>query len=68
MGFKTGKNKGIKVPDTFVIIFFVVVIASLLTYMVPKGHFETEQITYTVDGAEKTRTVIKNGTFQYVPG
>ncbi len=66
MGFKTGKNKGIKVPDTFVIIFFVVVIASLLTYMVPKGHFETEQITYTVDGAEKTRTVIKNGTFQYV--
>lgn len=59
-------KKGIRIPDTFIIIFFVVLIAAALTYTVPKGHFETEQITYTVDGAEKTRTVIKNGTFQYV--
>ncbi|EFI41306.1 MULTISPECIES: putative basic amino acid antiporter YfcC [Peptoniphilus] len=60
------KKKEIKMPDTFIIIFFVVLFAALLTYVVPKGHFETEEITYTVDGKDKTRTVIKNGTFEYV--
>ncbi|PID90096.1 MAG: hypothetical protein CSA97_04655 [Bacteroidetes bacterium] len=53
-------------PDTFVIIFFVVAVAALLTYLLPKGHFETEKITYEVNGTEKSRTVIKDGTFEYV--
>jgi uncharacterized ion transporter superfamily protein YfcC len=44
-----------KAPDTFVIIFFVVVFAALLTYLVPVGQFETHQVTYT-DQFENTRT------------
>jgi uncharacterized ion transporter superfamily protein YfcC len=44
-----------KAPDTFVIIFFVVVFAALLTYLVPVGRFETHQVTYT-DQFENTRT------------
>ncbi|MBE6035200.1 MAG: putative basic amino acid antiporter YfcC [Clostridiales bacterium] len=59
-------NKGFKVPDTYVIIFFVVLLAALLTYVVPQGFYETEDITYVVDGVEKTRTVIKENSFQYV--
>ncbi|PIE84098.1 MAG: hypothetical protein CSA07_03870 [Bacteroidia bacterium] len=53
-------------PDTFIIIFFVVAVAALLTYVLPKGHFQTQKITYEVNGAEKSRTVIKDGTFEYV--
>lgn len=59
-------NKGIKVPDTYVIIFCVVLFAALLTYIVPKGYFETTEITYTIDGVEKTRDIVDPHTFQYV--
>lgn len=58
-------NKGFSVPDTYIIIFFVVCLAALLTYLIPQGIYETEDITYMIDGAEKTRTVIKDGSFQY---
>lgn len=58
-------NKGFRVPDTYVIIFFVVVIAAILTYLIPQGMYETVDVSYMVDGAEKTRTVIKDGSFQY---
>lgn len=60
------KFKELKMPDTFVIIFFVVLFAAFLTYVVPQGKFDTEDITYTINGSEKTRTVIKSGTFEYV--
>lgn len=59
-------NKGFKLPDTYVIIFFVVLLAAVLTYIIPQGHYLTEDVTYVVDGVEKTRTVIQEGSFQYV--
>ena len=59
-------NKGFTVPDTYIIIFFVVVIAAVMTFLVPKGYYETQDITYMMNGVEKTRTVIKDGSFQYL--
>ena len=59
-------NKGFTVPDTYIIIFFVVVIAAVMTFLVPKGYYETTDISYTINGTEKTRTVIKDGSFQYL--
>ena len=53
-------NKGFQVPDTYIIIFLVVVIAALLTFLVPKGFYETQDISYMINGVEKTRTVIKD--------
>ena len=44
-------NKGFSVPDTYIIIFFVVCLAALLTYLIPQGLYETEDITYMIDGA-----------------
>ena len=41
--------KKIKMPDTFVIIFFVVLFASLLTYIVPVGKFEMQEVTYVTN-------------------
>ena len=33
-------KKGWNMPDTYVIIFFVVILAALLTYLIPIGKFE----------------------------
>lgn len=58
--------KKIKMPDTYVIIFFVVVLASILTYTLPVGKFEMHEVTYkTETGAEKTRKVPVPGSFSY---
>lgn len=59
-------NKGFTVPDTYIIIFFVVVLAAILTFLVPKGYYETQDVSYMINGVEKTRTVIKDGSFQYL--
>ena len=59
-------NKGFSVPDTYIIIFLVVCLAALLTYIIPQGLYETQDVTYLMDGVEKTKTVIKDGSFQYV--
>lgn len=54
------KNKTWQMPDTYVIIFCIVVLAALLTYVVPTGHFDVlyevtngtgEQIAVIADGA-----------------
>ena len=71
MSKKEGKglksfNKGFQLPDTYIIIFLVVVVAALLTFLVPKGFYETQDISYMINGVEKTRTVIKDGSFQYL--
>lgn len=42
------------------------VIAAVMTFLVPKGYYETEDVTYLMNGVEKTRTVIKDGSFQYL--
>ena len=40
------QNKTRTVPDTYIIIFFVVMLAALLTWTVPVGQFETKEIKY----------------------
>lgn len=52
-------------PDTLVIIFFVAFAAALLTYFIPIGSFETQQISYVADGVEKTREVVNPESFHY---
>jgi len=61
-------NKGISMPDTYIIIFFVVCFAALLTYLIPQGSFQTQDVTYMVNGSETTKTVLKDGSFQYLLG
>ena len=72
MSKKEGKglksfNKGFQVPDTYIIIFLVVVVAALLTFLVPKGILRnTGYFVYDQMVLRKTRTVIKDGSFQYL--
>ncbi len=53
-------NKGFKVPDSYVIIFFVVLLAAALTYVIPQGHFNT------IDDPNSGKTIIEQGSFEYV--
>ena len=54
-----------RMPDAFVILFFVIVFASALTYLLPPGQFETEQVSKTVNGVVETRTQLKSGSFSF---
>lgn len=60
------EKKGFSMPDMYIIIFFVVLFAAALTFLVPQGYFATEDITYVVAGEEKTKTVIVEDSFNYV--
>jgi len=51
-----------KVPHTYVIIFSLIIFCAVLTWFIPGGEFEREQIT--INGVE--REVIKPGSFQYI--
>ena len=59
------KKKTIQMPHTYVIIFAVVVVCALLTYLIPVGSFQTQDISYMVGDTEKTRTVIVADSFSY---
>ncbi|WP_242877182.1 hypothetical protein [Fusibacter sp. 3D3] len=50
-------------PDTYVIIFFVVMLAALLTYVVPVGSLKMNEIKYELNGVEKTKNVPEAGSF-----
>ena len=54
-----------QMPDTLVIIFFVALAAMLLTYIVPVGSFDTQDIVYISDGVEKSRSVVDPSSFRY---
>lgn len=52
-------------PDAFVILFFVILLAGALTYLLPAGQFETEQVSKIVNGVSESRTQLKSGSFSF---
>lgn len=55
-----------RAPDTFIIIFLVVVLAGLLTHIIPQGKFEQRTITYQSGGETRTRLVPDPNSFTIV--
>lgn len=55
-----------QMPDTLVIIFFVALAAAVLTYFVPIGAFDTQEVSYIANGVEKSRVVVDPSSFQYI--
>lgn len=53
--------KKLRIPHTYVIVFFIVMLAGLLTWIVPGGSFERE--TVNVNGID--REVVKGDSFRY---
>lgn len=53
-------------PHTYAIIFFVVLVFWLLTFLVPAGKFSTHDVEYLDStGETKTKTVLMAETFRY---
>lgn len=66
----SGKSKRdltkMTIPHTYVIIFGVVILAWLLTFIVPAGKFSTQDIEYQdANGETSTRTVLRQDSFRY---
>ncbi|SIT73341.1 YfcC family protein [Edaphobacillus lindanitolerans] len=55
---QTKKKRRFEMPDAFVIIFGILVLAVLLTYIVPAGEFQREE----VDG----RNIVIDGTYERI--
>lgn len=51
-----------KIPHTYVIVFFIIIIAGILTWIIPGGTFEREIIH--VNGID--REVVKSNSFHYI--
>ena len=61
-GFFKKFSGGIKVPHTLVIIFSIIILMAIATYIVPGGAYD--RVATEVNG--QTRTVVLNGSFTYV--
>ena len=59
---KTNKKKGFRLPHTLVIIYVLVIIMFILTWIIPSGKFH--RIEKRVEG--QTRTITQPGTFHYI--
>jgi uncharacterized ion transporter superfamily protein YfcC len=63
---KVQAQKAWRMPHTYVIIFFVVLVGWILTMLVPVGLFDTHKVSYKDgNGKEKTRTVLIPESFRY---
>ncbi len=60
------KKKRFEVPDTYVIIFVIILLAAVMTYIIPQGYYETEEVTYEMNGETVTKEVVDGESFQYV--
>lgn len=47
-----------KIPHTYVIIFYIIILAAILTWILPGGEYIEE--TYFIDGSEQTNLVFRN--------
>ena len=62
-------SSGVKkwqMPDTLILIFIVGLLAAAMTYLIPVGQFDSQQVSFMADGVEKSRTVINPESFRYV--
>lgn len=57
--------RSMEMPDAYIIIFFVIAVAAIATYLIPAGYFQLKEVAYQDDGTEKTRSVIDPDSFQY---
>jgi uncharacterized ion transporter superfamily protein YfcC len=63
---KAPVQKAWRMPHTYVIIFFVVLVGWILTLLIPVGLFDTHKVSYKdASGKEKTKTVLIPESFRY---
>lgn len=56
-----------RIPHTFTIVFALIVLAAVCTWLVPGGEFQREQVqVVSPDGSVSTTEVVKGDSFHYV--
>lgn len=56
-----------RIPHTFTIVFALILLAAVCTWLVPGGEFVREQVTVQqTDGTTTSREVVQNDSFHYV--
>ena len=56
-----------KIPHTFTIVFALIVLAAICTWLVPAGEFVRENVSIqNADGSISTREVVQTGSFHFV--
>ena len=56
-----------RIPHTFTIVFALILLAAVCTWIVPAGEFVRERVeVQTADGGTSTREVVQSGSFHYV--
>ncbi|KWW31341.1 MAG: C4-dicarboxylate anaerobic carrier [bacterium P3] len=56
-----------RIPHTFTIVFALILLAAVCTWLVPGGAFVREQVSVrNADGTLSTREVVQGGSFHYV--
>ena len=59
------KNREIKMPDTLVILFGVVLFVYIISFIVPAGKFDTQKVSYVTNtGVTKTRSALVASSYQ----
>ena len=61
----TPKSMVSKLPDAFVILFFVILLAGVMTYCVPAGQFQNEEVIKTIDGKTVVSNQLKADSFAF---
>lgn len=59
------KKKRLGIPDAYVLIFILVFVAFISTYIVPPGQFEVEEIPYDNNGKEMVMESVDPESFKY---
>lgn len=59
------KRKNINPPHTYIIIFAILVLAFIFTYLVPVGSYTYHDLEVTIDGETQAKSVIDPNSFQY---
>ncbi len=61
---KTAVKQPVAMPDAFVILFFVMVLAAIATHLIPAGSFGMQQVEVTQDGVTKLQPRIDPASFK----
>ncbi|MCK5684077.1 YfcC family protein [bacterium] len=54
------------IPHTYVIVFSLIIMAGIATYLIPGGKYQKKNITYKINGVVKSRNVIDPVSYKKV--
>ena len=57
------QKKKIEFPHVFILMMAITLVFALLSYVIPSSEYQMMDVTYTISGVEKTRSVVDPNTW-----